>query len=76
MALSGSKLKSQLLDALDLPSDLDETTRKHIEDRAEKLANSIIDYITTNGVINTTVTGVCPSGGGPLVAGKGIGTIS
>lgn len=76
MALSASGLKSAMLDALDLPQEIDAETRAHIEERVEKFADAIIDYITSNAEVTTTVTGVCPSGGGPLTGGAGTGTIS
>ena len=76
MSLSANGLKNAMLNELDLSQEIDGVSRAYIEDRIEKLANAIIEYITANADISTTVTGTCPPGGGPLVGGTGTGTVS
>ncbi len=42
---------------------------------AEALAQAIISFLVDNIEVQTDVIGGCPSGGGPLTSGKGVGTI-
>lgn len=39
----------------------------------DALVDGILDEVTTNGVVTTTVTGTCPTG---AVSGAGTGTVS
>jgi len=73
VALSASGLKSTMLDALDLPQEIDGPTREYIENRIEKLAGAIIDYMKANTVVTTTVT---TTGSASAQTGTGTGTIS
>jgi len=73
MAMTSAGMKAAMLDTLNLAaiSGLDSTTRVGIEARIELLAQAIVEYIQNNAdvAIGITVTGACPTGGGPLVSG-------
>ncbi len=73
MALNASGLKSAMLEALDLPQEIDGTTLEYIDNRIEKLASAIIDYMKSNTVVSTTVA---TTGSASAQTGTGTGTIS
>lgn len=60
MALQKNQLKAALIEAFSNP-----TTEGNINEVAEKIANAINEFVKSG-----TVIGTCPSGGGPLTAGK------
>ena len=65
MALSASTLAGDIRSAIEGYAGPNNTTAQ-VASLADAIASAVVKHITTNG----TVTGVCPSGGGPLGAGK------
>jgi len=77
MALSKSGLKTRIINEFDAQDSVNTSNGfSYISKFAEALANAIIDEITSNAVVATTVTGTCPAEGGLLVNGAGQGAIS
>ena len=79
MALDKTSLKTRITTEL-TSQGFNLTNAPMTEKMAEAIANAVIDEITINAVVNTTVTGVTGAGapGGPLpiTAQPGIGTVS
>lgn len=45
------------------------------QDFAQNLADAVVALVKS-ATVSTAVTGVCPSGGGPLAGGAGTGSLS
>lgn len=79
MALDKTSLKTRITTEL-ASQGFNLTNAPMTEKMAEAIANAVIDEITINAMVNTTVTGVTGTGapGGPLpiTAQPGIGTVS
>lgn len=71
MPLSAAALSAVLVGELDSRSPIGSTDDEAFNGAAERqefcdaIASAVIDYLKAN----TLVTGVCPSGGGPLASG-------
>lgn len=76
MALNASTLNDTILSSLSDAGFVISNTHCKASDFTWAIAEAVVDHITANAVVATTVTGTCPAGGGALTEGAGTGTIS